>query len=177
MKNALYWVTFFAVIFLMFSAYLFKGKDTYLNSEFTAVNTSENSNTGNNSEIQKNTYTANVNNGLIYINSSPENIRVLLPFPGAVTGKDFKIIGQAKGVWFFEGSFPVKILDKDQKVLVETYASAEGEWMTEKFVPFTSDIKVPEYYIGPATLVLERNNASGLPEHDASLSFDFVIEY
>ena len=112
-----------------------------------------------------------------YSNASSDLITVELPFPGAVTGKEFKVIGKARGTWFFEASFPIKVLDKDGKLLVVTVAQAKGEWMTENFVPFEADIKVPQSYIGPATLLLERDNPSGLPEHDASISFPFTIEY
>jgi hypothetical protein len=80
-------------------------------------------------------------------------------------------------VWFFEASFPMRVLDKDGKVLANGFSQAEGEWMTEDFVPFKGNMKVPESYIGPATLILMKDNASGLPEHDASISFPIVIEY
>lgn len=114
---------------------------------------------------------------ITYINADEDKIKVELPTPGAVTGKDFSVIGVARGMWYFEATFPIDVLDKNGNKLVQTYASAEGEWMTENFVPFKSEIKIPETYIGPATLVLHRSNASGLPEHDASISFPFIIEY
>ena len=114
---------------------------------------------------------------ITYDRASTDLIVVELPFPGAVTGKEFSVIGKARGMWFFEASFPIDVLDKDGKILVQTYATAQGEWMTEEFVPFKGDVKVPESYIGPATLVLKKDNASGLPEHDASISFPFTIEY
>ena len=112
-----------------------------------------------------------------YINASTNLIVVDLPFPGAVTGKEFTVVGKARGVWFFEASFPMKLLDKDGNLLVNSFAQAEGEWMTENFVPFKGMIKVPESYIGKATLVLMKDNASGLPEHDASISFPITVEY
>jgi len=112
-----------------------------------------------------------------YVNSSADNIVVELPFPGAVTGKEFKVIGQARGPWFFEADFPVEVLDKDGNSLALAIATAEGEWMTTEFVPFSADITVPESYIGPATLVLYKDNPSDMRELDASMSFPFVIEY
>ncbi len=112
-----------------------------------------------------------------YKNATKDNIVVDLPYPGAVTGKKFTVIGKARGTWYFEASFPVKVLDKDGKVLVTTHATAQDEWMTEDFVPFTSEIAVPLTYIGPATLILEKDNPSGDVVRDASLSFPFTIEY
>ena len=114
---------------------------------------------------------------LTYINATNDLIRVELPYPEAVTGKEFSVVGSARGMWYFEASFPVDVLDKDGNILVQSYATAQGEWMTEDFVPFKGDIKIPSSYIGPATLVLHRSNASGLPENDAQVSFPFNIEY
>lgn len=114
---------------------------------------------------------------ITYINASKDLIEVELPFPDAVTGKEFGVIGKARGYWFFEGSFPIELLDKDDKTLVIAVAKAEGEWMTEDFVPFKALIKAPIDYIGPATLVLRKDNPSGLPENDASISFPITVEY
>lgn len=114
---------------------------------------------------------------ITYINASANLIVVELPFPGAVTGKEFSVIGKARGFWFFEASFPMELLDKDGKIIATGYSQAEGEWMVEDFVSFRGEIRVPESYIGPATLVLKKDNASGLPEHDASISFPITVEY
>jgi hypothetical protein len=121
---------------------------------------------------------------ITYKNASVDLITVELPFPGAITGKDFSVIGKARGTWFFEASFPIQVLDKDGNVFVAVPAQAQkdpatGEvnWMTENFVPFKADIKIPESYIGPATLILKKDNPSGLPANDASISFPITIEY
>lgn len=113
----------------------------------------------------------------IYKNASADMIRVDTPFPGAVTGKEFSVIGQARGTWFFEASFPIEVLDKDGKRLAQGIAQAQGEWMTTDFVAFKADIKVPQSYIGPATLVLHKDNPSDDRKLDASVSFPFTIEY
>ena len=114
---------------------------------------------------------------ITYTNASADLITVSLPFPGAVVGKEFSVIGEARGTWYFEASFPVELLDKDGKQLDIKPAQAQGEWMTESFVPFKVTLKAPSNYIGPATLVLHKDNPSGLPEHDASASFPITVEY
>lgn len=118
-----------------------------------------------------------INYQVNYINSSKDLIQIELPFPGAVTGKEFSVLGKARGNWYFEASFPIDVLDKNGKVLVQTHAEAQGDWMTTNFVPFKAVVKVPANYIGPATLVLKKDNPSGLPQYDASASFHFTIEY
>lgn len=112
-----------------------------------------------------------------YVNASDDLITIELPYPDAVTGKEFSVIGKARGMWYFEASFPIDVLDKDGNILAQSFAEAQGEWMTEEFVPFKGNIKVPESYMGPAILVLHKSNASGLPEHDAKVTFPFNIEY
>lgn len=114
-----------------------------------------------------------------YTNATADLIQVTLPTPDAVVGKDFSVIGKARGGWFFEASFPVEVLDKNCKSLAVSVAQPlNGEsWMTTNFVNFKADIKIPQTYIGPATLVLKKDNPSGLEEHDASISFPINIEY
>ena len=121
---------------------------------------------------------------ITYINSSADLIVVELPFPDAVTGKEFSAIGQARGYWFFEASFPIEVIDKDGNILATAVAQAQPDpvtneinWMTENFVPFKADIKIPETFIGPATIIFKKDNPSGLAENDASISFPINIEY
>ncbi len=114
---------------------------------------------------------------ITYINATSGMIIPELPFPGAVTGKEFIMKGKARGVWYFEASFPVVILDKDGKVLVSSPAQAQGDWMTSEFVPFTATMTIPVSYQGKATVILKKDNPSGLPENDASISFPITIEY
>lgn len=112
-----------------------------------------------------------------YANASADMIRVTTPPPGAVVGKEFKIMGEARGNWYFEASFPIDILDRNGNKLATVVAQAKGEWMTTSFVPFEAQVKVPETYIGPAMVVLRKENASGLPENDASAWYPITIEY
>ena len=114
---------------------------------------------------------------IAYTNASADMIIVQLPFPGAVVGKEFSVVGKARGNWFFEASFPFDLRDPSGKIITQSYAQAEGEWMTTEFVPFKGEMKVPISYIGPATLVLMKDNPSGLPEYDASVSFPITVEY
>ena len=114
---------------------------------------------------------------ITYTNASSDLITIELPLPGDVTGKEFKILGTARGYWFFEASFPIDILDADGVVLATGIGQSIGEWMTEDFVKFSADIKIPIWYIGPATIVLKKDNPSGLPENEASISYPIVIEY
>lgn len=113
-----------------------------------------------------------------YANASVNDITLTLPFPGAVVGKQFSLIGEARGYWYFEASFPAELVSPDGTVLWQGPVSADGEWMTTDFVPFKADVVVSDQsYIGPATLILKRDNPSGEPENDASLTVPIVVEY
>lgn len=123
------------------------------------------------------TYAEEIAQKATYKNASADLIVVQTPFPGAVTGKQFTVSGKARGYWYFEASFPIELLDKDGKLLSTTVAQAKTDWMTEDFVPFSVEIKAPASYIGPATLVLKKDNPSGLEKNDASISIPMTIEY
>lgn len=112
-----------------------------------------------------------------YMQASSSMIIVELPFPGAVTGKAFSVLGKARGTWYFEASFPIEVLDDKGVIIARSIAQAKSEWMTTDFVPFEAAVVIPETYIGKATLILKKDNPSGLSEHDASISFPIIIEY
>ncbi len=123
------------------------------------------------------TYAEEIPEKITYVNATSGMIVPTLPFPGAVTGKQFLITGKARGTWYFEASFPVVILDKNGHVLTSGPAQALSDWMTTEFVSFSATMTVPTSYIGKATIVLKKDNPSGLPEYDAFISFPITIEY
>lgn len=114
---------------------------------------------------------------ITYKNASKEDIKIELPLPGHVVGKEFTVLGQAKGAWFFEADFPIRVLDKEGEEIAVGIAQTKSDWMTEDFVSFKAEVKIPESYTGPATLVLEKDNPSDLRELDGSVSFPIVIGY
>lgn len=81
------------------------------------------------------------------------------------------LTGEARGYWFFEASFPVEIIDGNNNLLAQGLAQAHGDWMTEESVPFTVEsLKFETPATDTGTLVLKRDNPSGLPENDANLT-------
>lgn len=73
--------------------------------------------------------------------------------------------GRARGYWFFEADFPVKLLDANGNLMAMAVASAQAGWMTEEFVPFEVKLEfdVPDKKRGE--IVFEKDNPSGLAEH------------
>jgi len=92
-------------------------------------------------------------------------IRIDNPRPNQSIESPLSVKGQARGYWFFEADFPVKLFDDNDFLLGIKPARALGEWMTEDFVPFevTLPFAVPSTKKGK--LVLEKDNPSGLPEN------------
>lgn len=96
-------------------------------------------------------------------------IRVSTPTADAVVSSPLVVTGEARGSWFFEATFPVTLLDADGKPLVRGFAQAQGEWMTEDFVPFKAELVFTAPAGATGTLLIEKANASGLPEHAGEL--------
>lgn len=99
-------------------------------------------------------------------------IRIDNPRPNQIIKSPLLISGEARGSWFFEASFPVDLVDSDGRILVQSFATAQGEWMTSDFVPFTTMLTFTtdeNIYGKKGTLILRKDNPSGLPEHDDAL--------
>jgi hypothetical protein len=96
-------------------------------------------------------------------------IRVTEPSPGSPVESPLVITGEARGMWYFEASFPVELVDAKGKVLATAIAQAEDDWMTENFVPFRATFTFAGPPPGVGAVIFRRDNPSGLPEHDAEL--------
>ena len=59
-----------------------------------------------------------------------------------------------------------KLLDSDFNVLAETIVHANGDWMTEDYVPFEFKLEYDPGESEAGVLILEKNNPSGLIENE-----------
>lgn len=104
-------------------------------------------------------------------------IQVESPKPNQIIQSHFTVIGQAKGNWFFEGSFPITLFDLSGNAIARTVATAQGEWMTADFVPFSA---VLNFEISTSTmnaiLALHNDNPSGLPENDKEIRIPVILQ-
>jgi hypothetical protein len=92
------------------------------------------------------------------------------PASGDMVDSPLRVSGKARGGWYHEAVFPVRLIDENGKVLAESSARAKGEWTTEEFVPFEATLSFDPGTADSGTLVLERSNPSDLPENDQSVS-------
>jgi hypothetical protein len=109
---------------------------------------------------------------------APLHTKVVVDSPkaSASVGKTFDVTGQAPGNWYFEATFPIQVRDPADNVIGRNHADALGDWQTTEQVQFKSTINIDGNYTGPATLILMKDNPSGLPENDDSLEIPIVIK-
>lgn len=94
-----------------------------------------------------------------------DSIVVETPTANSVLTNTFEIKGRARGYWFFESSFPVRLVAEDGTVLFNSYIMTDKEWMTEDFVVFNKTFTYKNLTgLELGTLILEKDNPSGLQE-------------
>jgi hypothetical protein len=98
-------------------------------------------------------------------------IVLIAPQPEETISSPLAVKGKARGSWFFEGSFPVTLTNWDGLIIAQGVAQAQGEWMTEDFVPFeaTLTFETNTTVSNRGSLILKKDNPSGLPENDDAL--------
>jgi uncharacterized membrane protein (UPF0127 family) len=103
------------------------------------------------------------------IKAKEDLIKVKNPEIGETILSPLAVEGEARGNWFFEASFPVKLFDSNGNELAVKAATASNaaSWMTTEFVPFSVSLEfTPPKETDIGFLVLKKDNPSGLPEHD-----------
>ena len=109
----------------------------------------------------------NVQNPTPTPTSSPD---LTLPFKSPLT-----ITGKIDRSWVFEGSFPVKLYDDQNKILFQTTGLAP-HWTegSGQFVDFTADLRFSTT-AKTGFLVISNDNPSGLPQNSKSIKFPVIF--
>ncbi|MEK7650605.1 MAG: Gmad2 immunoglobulin-like domain-containing protein [Patescibacteria group bacterium] len=102
---------------------------------------------------------------------TPENAKIKLTDPKSnqIVSSPLTVTGEARGTWYFEASFPVRLLDENGQELAVMPAQAQGEWMTENFVPFSVTLAFPTPATATGKLILQKDNPSGDPARDEQI--------
>ncbi len=90
--------------------------------------------------------------------------------------RGFRVSGKARGAWFFEGSFPIELQDENGKAITTVVATAQSEWMTSDFVPFTATIDFAPQTTKTGFILLMKDNPSGDPVNDDSYKIPVAFE-
>ena len=112
-----------------------------------------------------------------HLDELDENILIDSPQPNEAVTAPLVIKGQARGGWYFEATFPVRLVDDQGNEVAVSYAEAQENWMQEGFVPFKAVIN--SFKPGTSeqgTLILEKSNPSGLEEHADQIEIPVKIQ-
>jgi len=102
-------------------------------------------------------------------------IKLEAPLLNAVVKSPLTVSGSARGSWFFEASFPVKLVDEKNNVLTIGIAEAQSDWMTKDFVGFKAELNFSVEATTTAKLILQKDNPSGLREYDDELIVPLIL--
>jgi spore germination protein GerM len=96
-----------------------------------------------------------------------ENAKIIIDSPKVndLISNPLEISGRARGTWYFEASFPIKLLDENKKIIATTTGQAESSWMTEDFVPFKAEMSFTSDKDQNGALAFMNDNPSGLQEN------------
>jgi Immunoglobulin-like domain of bacterial spore germination len=93
------------------------------------------------------------------------HFRLKTPILGAEVGSPLEISGSAAG-WYFEATFPIRLVDGNGNILASGQARATEDWMTENFVPFAAELSFSEPTTPTGMLIFKNDNPSGDPTRD-----------
>ncbi len=104
-------------------------------------------------------------------------IVVASPIKDSEVSSPLSVAGRARGSWFFEGSFPIVLVDSYGNVIAESHATAQGEWATNEFVKFVGSLEFNNYIKGASgKIILKKDNQSMLPENDDSIEIPIIFK-
>lgn len=96
-------------------------------------------------------------------------IQVATPTPAMFVTSPMEISGKARGFWFFEASFPAKIVDANGTELAAFSIETTDDWMTEEFVNFNTTIPFTTSTTATGSLILQKSNPSGESQNEEIL--------
>ena len=97
------------------------------------------------------------------------------PLPGttlisAMNSVTITVTGKARGNWYFEATAPVELTNVSGTSIASGHITAQGDWMTTDYVPFSGTFTFPLQPAGSVgTLVLRNDNPSGDPAKEKAL--------
>lgn len=100
--------------------------------------------------------------------ATPKPVLVESPPSGALITSPVRVTGKARGSWYFEAEFPIRVLNAHDEMIGTGIARAQGDWQTSDYVPFEASIvfrAAPEDTTG--FVVIEKSNPSGLAQNAA----------
>ena len=116
-------------------------------------------------QINGESFTEDIGNEL----EKSDLMRIETPRPNQIIQSPLLIKGEARGTWFFEGDFPVRLYDDNDNLIAQGIAKTESDWMTEDFIPFEANLIFERQEDKKGWLLLQKDNPSDLEENDDEL--------
>jgi hypothetical protein len=109
---------------------------------------------------------------------SPDgHVMVTTPLPNTLIASPVTVSGSVvNGQWFFEASFPVKVLDGDGTVIGQGQAQAQSDWTATGTVPFSANISFTAPHYATGTIVFSKDNPSGMPGNAEEFSVPVMFK-
>lgn len=99
-----------------------------------------------------------------------DSIRLASPRPNQKVASPIVIQGEARGNWFFEAQIQAELTDMDGVKMGDALLTADADWMTDDFVPFSGFLKYELLdNVTEGKLIIKNANPSGLVEHSREL--------
>ena len=108
-------------------------------------------------------------------NATSPNLKLYNLVPNQVISSPLIILGESRS-WYFEGSFPVKLVDEKMNLITAVPAEAKGDWMTNEFVPFEVQLKFQPPASAKGFVILEKDNPSGLEKNAESVQIPVIFK-
>jgi Immunoglobulin-like domain of bacterial spore germination len=118
--------------------------------------------------------------GTTELNSnSTSSMPIVVDYPkdNQEVSSPIKITGKATGNWFFEATFPIKLVDADGNIVASTTGRALTDWATTSFVNFSAELDYNNASSsGPALIILSNDNPSGNPDLSKSIYIPVTLK-
>ncbi len=108
--------------------------------------------------------------GYTYTSTKGVTVRVFTPAKNTTIASPVAVVGEVPGNWSFEAQFPVQLKNSTGAVVVQSGAHLLGNWQTTNLVPFSVQLTYTTAQSGSGTIVLKKDNPSGLPQNDDSVT-------
>ena len=113
------------------------------------------------------------------VNATTTDVQIVVSYPedNQEVSSPIKISGKARGNWFFEGSFPIQLVDANGNILGTSIATSSEDWMTTEFINFNSEMSFEKSTsTRRAVLVLKKDNPSGISDFDQSVFVRVILK-
>lgn len=110
------------------------------------------------------------------IASTTLDVHLSHPPSNATVASPMVVDGEARGSWYFEATFPIKLLDSAGHTIASGAVRAQADWMTSDFVPFNATLTFPRQPLGSkGRLILMNDNPSGLEKNAKAVEVEVTF--